>query len=479
MPAASRPQMLVPLIVACGLFMENLDSTVLSTALPAIARSLDENPLHLNLALTAYLFSLAVFIPSSGWVADRFGARQVFRVAIGIFMLGSILCGFSSSLPELVLARAFQGLGGAMMVPVGRLVLLRSVPKGELVRAMAYLTVPALVGPMLGPPVGGFITTYLSWRWIFWINIPIGLLGILLVTLFIENVREQRPPPFDWPGFVLSGLGLTGMIIGFETVARGFLPTTVVATLFAAGAFTLALYVAYALRRPHPVLDISLLRIPTFRASVAGGFLFRMGIGATPFLLPLMLQLGFGLSPFQSGLLTFATAVGALCMKTAATRILRRFGFRRVLIVNGFVSAGFLAAYGLFQPTTPHWAILTVLITSGFFRSLQFTSVNTMIYADMPRERMSLATSFASMQQQLSLSVGVGAGALLLHLVVMARGDSHIVAADFSPAFLALAIISALSALVFVPLPPDAGSEVSGHRAPGAALPSAGTQPGE
>ena len=225
--------MLVPLIVACGLFMENLDSTVLSTALPAIAESLDENPLHLNLALTSYLLSLAVFIPISGWVADRFGARRVFRAAIVIFTLGSIFCGLSDSLAQFVIARVFQGLGGAMMVPVGRLVLLRTVPKSELVRAMMYLTVPAMIGPLLGPPVGGFITTYLHWRWIFWINLPIGLLGILLVTLFIEDVREERPPAFDWRGFALSGLGLTALVGGFETVARGFLQPLAVAALFA------------------------------------------------------------------------------------------------------------------------------------------------------------------------------------------------------------------------------------------------------
>jgi EmrB/QacA subfamily drug resistance transporter len=461
-PTPSR-QMLIPLIVACGLFMENLDSTVLSTALPAIAGSLRENPLHLSLAMTAYLFSLAVFIPISGWVADRFGARTVFRAAIAIFTLGSILCGLSDSLTQFVLARVFQGFGGAMMVPVGRLVLLRAVPKSELVRAMAWLTVPALIGPVLGPPVGGFITTYLSWRWIFWINVPIGLLGILLATLFIEDVREERPPPFDWAGFALLGLGLTGLVGGFETVARGFLPDSAVGALFAGGAAMLVLYVRHARRRPHAVLDLSLLRVPTFRTSIVGGFLFRMGIGATPFLLPLMLQLGFGMTPFESGMLTFVTAVGALLMKTTAGPILRRFGFRRVLIVNAVLGGALLAVYGLFESTTPHWAILTVLIVSGYFRSLQFTSVNTIAYADMPRERMSRATSFASVGQQLSLSVGIGTGALLLHLTVMARGDATLAAGDFAPAFFALGLLAALSALAHVPLPADAGAEVSGH----------------
>jgi EmrB/QacA subfamily drug resistance transporter len=459
--------------------MENLDSTVLSTALPAIAESLDENPLHLNLALTSYLLSLAVFIPISGWVADRFGARRVFRAAIVIFTLGSIFCGLSDSLAQFVIARVFQGLGGAMMVPVGRLVLLRTVPKSELVRAMMYLTVPAMIGPLLGPPVGGFITTYLHWRWIFWINLPIGLLGILLVTLFIEDVREERPPAFDWRGFALSGLGLTALVGGFETVARGFLPSLAVATLFAAGAIMLVLYVAHARRHPYPVLDLSLLRIPTFRTSIAGGFLFRLGIGATPFLLPLMLQLGFGLTPFESGLLTFATAIGALLMKTTAGPILRRFGFRRVLIGNAALGGALLAAYGLFEPATPHWAIVALLLVSGYFRSLQFTSVNTIAYADMPRERMSRATSFASVGQQLSMSVGIGAGALLLHLTVLARGDTTVTAADFAPAFFLLGLVCALSALVHLPLSADAGAEVSGHGSPRAARGSASRQPGE
>jgi EmrB/QacA subfamily drug resistance transporter len=479
MPTAQPRQMLIPLIVACGLFMENLDSTVLSTALPAIARSLEENPLHLSLAMTAYLFSLAVFIPISGWVADRFGARTVFRAAIVIFTIGSILCAFSDSLPQFVLARVFQGFGGAMMVPVGRLVLLRSVPKSELVRAMAWLTVPALIGPVLGPPVGGFITTYLSWRWIFWINVPIGLLGMVLVTLFIEDIREERPPPFDWLGFALLGSALTGLIGGFETVARGFLPDVLVAALFIAGAVLLALDIIHAHRRPNAVLDLTLLRIPTFRASIVGGFLFRMGIGATPFLLPLMLQLGFGLTPFESGTLTFTTAVGSLLMKTTAGPILRRLGFRRVLISNAVLSGALLATYGLFQSTTPHAVILAVLIVSGYFRSLQFTSVNTLAYADMARERMSRATSFASVGQQLSLSVGIGTGALILHLTVAARGDTHLTAGDFAPAFFALGLLAALSCLVHARLRPDAGAEVSGHRPRPRVSGSPKTQPGE
>ena len=474
--AEPRQRMLVPLIVACALFMENLDSTVLATALPAIARSLDENPLHLNLAISAYLFSLAVFIPVSGWVADRFGARTVFRGAIGIFLLGSVLCGLSPSLPAFVAARILQGMGGALMVPVGRLVLLRSVPKSELVSAMAYLTIPALIGPVVGPPLGGFIATYLSWRWIFWINIPVGILGIILATRFIPAIREKHVPPLDIAGLLLTATALTGLVFGFETTGRDILPAPLVVLLLVVGATAALVYVAHARRASHPIIDLSLLRIATFRASVTGGSMFRIGIGAIPFLLPMMLQIGFHRTPFESGMLTFAAALGAMGMKTTAARILRRFGFRRVLIANAVASSAFLAAFALFRPTTPGWIIFAVLVSGGFFRSLQFTSINTIAYADVPSQRMSLATSFASAAQQLSLSIGVGTGALLLHLTAVAHGSTSVVAADFAPAFLGVALISALSTIVFTGLSRDAGSEVSGRPAhkPDAALPTTG-----
>src|SRR5216683_592744 len=322
MPVRPALRFLVPLIVACALFMENLDSTVIATALPQIAASLGEDPLRLNLAITAYLLSLAVFIPLSGWVADRYGARRVFRAAIVIFTVGSACCGLANSLPELVAARILhQGLGGAMMVPVGRLVMLRAVPKSELVRAMSYLTVPALVGPVLGPPLGGLIVTYSSWRWIFFINLPIGLLGIVLATLFIEDVRETAMWPLDVRGFLLAGLGLSGLMFGFETAGRGVLPGSLVAVLLAVGALALALYVLHARVIAAPIIDLRLLSIPTFAGAIIGGSIFRIGVGALPFLLPLMLQLGFGLSPFASGLLTFASAAGALTMKFTAAPI--------------------------------------------------------------------------------------------------------------------------------------------------------------
>jgi len=415
-----------------------------------------------------------VFIPLSGWMADRFGVRKVFRAAIVVFTLGSAACGFAQGLPDFVLFRIVQGMGGAMMVPVGRLVLLRTIPKAELISALAWLTIPALLGPVLGPPLGGFITTFISWRWIFWINIPVGILGIILATRFIPAIREKHVPPLDIAGLLLTAIALTGLVFGFETTGRDILPTPLVVLLLAVGATAALLYVAHARRVTHPIIDLSLLRIATFRASVTGGLVFRIGIGAFPFLLPMMLQIGFHRTPFESGLLTFAAALGAMGMKTTAARILRRFGFRRVLIFNAVVSSAFLAAFALFQPSTPGWIIIAVLVSGGFFRSLQFTSINTMAYADVPGQRMSLATSFASAAQQLSLSIGVGTGALLLHLTAVAHGSTSVVAADFAPAFLGVAVISALSTVIFTGLSRDAGAEVSGRPAhkPDATVPT-------
>jgi EmrB/QacA subfamily drug resistance transporter len=465
MPSMPLRQVLVPMIVACALFMENLDSTVIATALPKIAESLHEDPLRLNLAITSYLLSLAVFIPLSGWVADRYGARSVFRAAIVVFTVGSACCGISQSLPELVAARILQGIGGAMMVPVGRLVMLRTVPKSELVRAMSYLTVPALIGPVLGPPLGGFIVTYSSWRWIFYINLPMGLLGIVLATLFIENIKETGDWPLDLRGFLLSGVGLAGLMFGFENAGRGVLPMPLVAAMLLGGAICTTLYVLHSRLHAYPIIDLKLLRIPTFAAAITGGSLFRIGIGALPFLLPLMLQLGFGLSPFASGLLTFASAAGAMTMKMTAAPIIRSFGFRRVLLGNAVISSAFVMSYAWFSPETPHWLIFVALLAGGFFRSLQFTCTNTLIFADVPPPLMSRATSFQSMAQQLSVSIGVGIGALLLHVTLLLNDRTELSAGDFSGAFLAVALISLSSIFFYLPLTGEAGAEVSGHHA--------------
>jgi EmrB/QacA subfamily drug resistance transporter len=456
---------LIPLIVATALFMENMDSTVIATSLPAIAADIGTSPLTLKLAITSYLLSLAVFIPASGWTADRFGARAVFSIAIAVFMVGSIGCAISSSVTHFVIARILQGIGGAMMTPVGRLVLLRSIDKSALVNAMAWVTVPALVGPVIGPPLGGFITTYFSWHWIFLINIPIGLLGIFMALRYIDPIRSEDPERFDLYGLIMAGIGLGGIAFGLSVAGLGLLPWTVVVTLIAVGAISMTLYVIHAKRTASPVLDFTLMRLPTLRASILGGFLFRLGIGALPFLLPLLMQVGFGLSPFRSGLVTFASAVGAMGMKTLAARIIRTFGFRNIMVINAVVSSVFLAACALFTVTTPLLLIMIILVVGGFFRSLQFTAINTVAYAEVEPSQMSRATTLVSVNQQLAISAGVAVGAFSVETTMLVHHVSELSAADFAPAFIVVAIISAISAWFFYQMPDDAGHEISGRKA--------------
>jgi len=456
---------LIPLIVATALFMENMDSTVIATSLPAIAADIGTSPLTLKLAITSYLLSLAVFIPASGWTADRFGARMVFSLAVGVFMVGSIGCALSSSVTDFVVARILQGMGGAMMTPVGRLVLLRSIDKSALVNAMAWVTVPALVGPVIGPPLGGFITTYFSWHWIFLINIPIGLLGIFMAMRYIDPIRSENPEPFDLYGMVLAGIGLAGIAFGLSVAGLNLLPWTIVIALVAIGTISMTLYVIHARRTASPVLDFTLLRLPTMRASIVGGFLFRLGIGALPFLLPLLMQVGFGLSPFQSGLVTFASAVGAMGMKTLAARIIRTFGFRNMMTVNAVVSSVFLAACALFTVTTPLLLIMIILVVGGFFRSLQFTAINTLAYAEVETGQMSRATTLVSVNQQLAISAGVAIGAFSVESTMLVRHVHELDASVFAPAFVVVAIISAVSAYFFWQMPDDAGHEISGRKA--------------
>src|SRR5271163_4018191 len=455
----------VPLIVATALFMENMDSTVIATSLPAIARALGTNPLALKLAVTSYLLSLAICIPASGWTADRFGARNVFRIAIGVFVLGSIGCAASHSLEQFVFARILQGLGGAMMTPVGRLILVRSIDKSLLLNAMSLVTVPALIGPICGPPLGGFITTYASWHWIFLINVPIGVVGIVMASIYIPNVRIEHRDPFDLAGFILSGLAIGGLAFGLSVMGLDFLPVGIVAMLLCVGAVAAVAYLVHARRTPAPILDLSLFELPTFRASIFGGFLFRLGIGALPFLLPLLLQIGFDLTPFQSGLITFTTALGSMFMKAAVAGVLRRFGYRNVLVYNSLISAVFLAACAGFQPGVPFAVIVAILIAGGFFRSLEFTAVNTIAYAEIEPPLMSQATTIVSVAQQLALSTGVAVGALVVEITLRLKHGTTMDAADFPPAFLAVGALTGAACLVFQRLPSDAGAELAGRGA--------------
>jgi EmrB/QacA subfamily drug resistance transporter len=455
---------IVPLIVATALFMENMDSTVISTSLPAIAQALGTNPLALKLAVTSYLLSLAICIPASGWTADRFGTRNVFRTAIGVFVLGSIGCAASHSLEEFVLARIVQGAGGAMMTPVGRLIMVRSIDKRRLVNAMSLVTVPALIGPICGPPLGGFITTYASWHWIFLINVPIGLVGIALASRFIPNIRVERPDPFDYVGFLLSGCAIAGLAFGLSAMGLEFLPTSVVASLLCGGAISAGAYLIHARRTPVPILDLNLFRLPTFRASIFGGFLFRLGIGALPFLLPLLLQIGFHLTPFESGLITFTTALGSMFMKAAVASVLHRYGYRKVLIYNALISSIFLTACATFVQGMPFAAMIAILLSGGFFRSLQFTSINTIAYAEIEPAKMSRATAMVAAAQQLSLSTGVAIGALVVELTLRLKHSTTMGINDFPPAFLFVGLLSASAVFIFMRLPPDAGAELAGRR---------------
>ncbi|MGE0749833.1 MAG: MFS transporter [Variibacter sp.] len=461
-----RAERLVPLIVAVALFMENTDSTVIATSLPAIAADLSTSPLTLKLAVTSYLLSLAVFIPASGWTADRFGARTVFRAAMAVFIAGSLICAASESLALFVAGRIVQGAGGAMMTPVGRLLILRTVNKQGLVNAMAWLTIPALIGPVIGPPLGGFITTYASWHWIFLINVPVGLIGIFLATRFIEDVRAEAIDPIDARGLILSGIAIAGLAFGLSVAGLGLIPVPATLALIAIGALAAFAYARHARGVAAPALDFSLLALPTFRANLFGGSLFRIGVGAMPFLLPLLMQLGFGLSPLQSGLITFSSALGSMAMKFVAGPVLRRFGFRRVLVPNAIISAAFIAACATFTPGTPVAVIIAILITGGFFRSLEFTCISTIAYADVEPQRMSRATTLVSVAQQLALSTGVAVGAFAVELVAHTTQGAALTAADFAPAFLFVGVLSGSSALLFAALPADAGAQLAGRVSP-------------
>ncbi|MBI1218279.1 MAG: DHA2 family efflux MFS transporter permease subunit [Rhodobacteraceae bacterium] len=451
---------ILPLIVATALFMENLDSTVIATSLPRIAQDLGTSPIHLKLALTSYLLALAIFIPASGWMADRFGPRTIFRLAIIIFAAGSISCGASHGLTWLVISRVVQGMGGSMMVPVGRLIVLRTTPKAGFVNALAWLTVPALVGPVMGPPLGGFITTYFDWRWIFWINIPIAVLGVALATAFIPKITTDGVRSFDFLGFAMVGPGLAAFLTGVTMAGLGLASAGVMATLIVGGLLLVVLYVRHALRVEAPLVDLRLLAIPTFRLAALGGTLFRVGGGALPFLLPLMFQLGFGLTPFQSGMMTFATGVGAITMKFMAQRLLNRFGFRNILLWNAVLGALFLAAPAGFTATMPYLLMVGTLFMGGIFRSLQFTSINAVAYCEVPQERLSSATSFNAVLQQLSSSIGITVAAFGLESVQAYSGSTEITAATFPPVFLLVAAISFSSIIWFSKLAPDAGGDL-------------------
>ena len=446
--------------------MENLDGTVIATALPDMGKSFHANPVDLNIGMTAYLLMLAVFIPISGWMADRVGARTVFVSAIAIFTASSILCGLSNGIWTFTGARVIQGIGGAMMVPVGRLVVLRTTEKHNLIDAITFITWPGLIAPVVGPPVGGFITTYFSWHWIFFLNVPLGIVGMALSSRIIPNLKEDHVKPFDWIGFVLSASACVSFVYGMELVGRESAHWKPTAAYLIAGGVLGLFSVLHFLRAPAPLLNLGLLKIKTFGITLQGGSLFRIAISVSPFLLPLMFQVGFGLNAFQSGLLMLGLFMGNLLMKTVTTPTLRRFGFRTVLTTNGILNAILMASCALLFPQTPRSIILLILFANGLSRSMQFTSVGTLAFADIAKPDMSAATSFFSMITQMSMGMGVAVGAIALRVAGFLDGHSAGTPAtkEFHIAFLLVAVLCIVATLDCFILDRDAGAAVSGHR---------------
>ncbi|WP_405049771.1 MFS transporter [Rhizobium sp. 1399] len=451
------------MILAVALFMEQMDSTVIATSLPAIAADIGTSPIALKLAVTSYLVALAIFIPISGWMSDRFGARNIFRLAIFVFMVGSVACAFSNSIAAFVISRLIQGAGGSMMTPVGRLLLVRGTPRHQLVNAMAWLTIPALIGPIMGPPIGGFLTTYLSWHWIFWINVPIGIIGIVLVTRFLPAVEPRSPKPMDFPGFFLSGIGFAGFVFGLSVISLPAVPVIYGYVTVAVGVLSGILYFVHARRTPHPLLDPKMFRYPMFRAAILGASNFRMGLGALPFLMPLMLQLGFGLTPLQSGSITFISALGSMGSKFAANRTYNAFGFRNVIALTTFLAAIFLGVNGFFTAETPMYVIMGCLLVGGLLRSMAFSGVNAMVFGDVDEADSSQATAINAVAQRISMAMGVAVAGTILEISSSFHGGKLLVS-DFHIAFFIVAAISALACITFLRLPANAGEELTTRR---------------
>jgi len=457
---------LLPWLVAVAFFMESLDTTILNTAVPTIAAALKVAPLSMKSALTSYTLSLAVFIPISGWVADRFGTRRVFSAAIGIFTFGSLLCGLSTSIHTLVICRVLQGCGGALMMPVGRLTMVRSFAKSELIRAMSFVAIPGLIGPMLGPLVGGLIVDYLPWRMIFFVNLPIGLLGLFMVYRHLPDYRAERVDPLDYIGLVLFGSGIALLSYVLEVFGENTLSTSEIMGLLAISLVLLGAYFRHATTWAHPLLRLTLFKIRTLRSAVVGSFITRLGAGGMPFLLPLLYQVGLGYTPVQSGLLIMPQPLAAMSLKLTMPMILTRFGYRGVLLSNTILLGAIIMLFATIGPHTPVWMIVLQAFAFGFVTSLQYTSMNTLVYSDVTPADTSMASSLASTMQQLSMSFGVAVASLATALFIPNRHDSEpaIIIGGIHKAFLVLGSLTIISAVVFRGLKPNDGDNVSQHK---------------
>ena len=462
-----RSPLFVTTLIAGAFFMENLDGTIIATALPQMARSFHVGAVNLNIGMTAYLLTLAVLIPISGWVADRFGSRSVFSGAIAIFTLASLFCGLSRTLTQFTLMRILQGAGGAMMVPVGRLIVLRNTPKDKLTQAIAYITWPGLTALVLGPPLGGFITTYASWHWIFFLNLPLGIVALVLALLWVENVRVREAAPFDWLTFILAGFASTGIVYAMEKLGREGMHWQWPVLMLSLSVLSGIAAISLARRNPaKSLIDMESLKLKTYSLSVYGASAFRIAVSVLPFLLPLMFQIAFGLNAFRSGLYLLALFAGDLCMKAFVIQVLRRFGFRKIIIVNGIITSASMALCATLGPATPVFLIVFILAFHGACRSMQFTCMTTLAYSEISPESMSRANGFLSAVMQLSMGVGVAVGAITLRMVAHAHGHSAASPQlrDFHLAILFMALLSLGPVFDSLGLSPDAGATTSGHR---------------
>jgi len=458
--ASFRP---LAVLVGCAFFMEQLDSTIIAPAIPAIAEAFAVEPLRLNLAMTVYLLALVIFVPVSGALADRFGTRTVFRAAIAIFTLSSLFCGFADNLPVLLLARAIQGASAALMVPVGRIAIVRSTRPADLVTAMAWMITPAMIGPLLGPPLGGLAVTYLSWEWIFWINVPIGLLGLYLASSHVPQFRNDQSKALDLKGWLLLSLAVGCLVIGLDLSHNPRYRLDVAPGLLIGGVACVVFYRRYSKNHPSPLLDFTLLNINTFRVALVSGTLVRIGYGALPFVLPLSLQLGLGLSALNSGLAMAGSAFAAMLMKTTTVSILRRFGFRTVLIYNGFLCAFGLAVCATLEPGWSLLSILLILLISGISRSVQFNALGSIAYADTRRDQTGSATSLNTTFQQLAAAFGIAISVWLLDFFALLSGQSTPSVGAFSLTFLVLGFLALLAVPICFSLEEKAGKQLSGN----------------
>lgn len=470
---ANRRPILIAVLVAGAFYMENLDATVIATALPQMAETLHTSPITLSAGMSVYMLALAVFIPISGWAADRFGSRSVFTTAVVVFTVASIFCGFSNTPFQFIAARVLQGIGGAMMVPVGRLVVLHNTEKKDMIRAIAYLTWPGLLAPVIGPPLGGFITTYATWRWIFFLNVPLGVAGIIFALILVPNKHSEEKTRLDALGFMFCGVTCVAVMYGMDLIGRRNAPWLLIALMAGVGLFFGFLTVRHANHHPHPLLEFSALKIRTFALSIWGGSLFRMAVQSIPFLTPLMFQIGFGLNAFDAGLMVLAIFLGNVAMKPLTTPALRRYGFRKLMIVNGTLLAAAVLACAFLSRGTPRFITLAVLFWGGLCRSMQFTSINTLAFADVPAPQMSGANTLFSIALQMSMGMGIALGAVTLQMSSLIHGGhSTLTVSDFHLAFVLITVVSIASLYDVFSLDPRAGAVVTGHAVEPSVMPA-------